>query len=161
MKGQEAAKREAELKEHGAAEAHRRYADAAQAEDDRGRKRELQHEAGLTKHHQMCAGREKGNATAILQKAKEDKAEADNALAEQRRRAARIAAAAAAGQEATADTGGQGAVQVAAKWHSMVGVTQHKVATALRIWARRQAAGQEAAAGTVRGAGSMARAWGQ
>ena len=30
----------------------------------------------------------------------------------------------------------------------MVGVVQHKVATALRIWARRQAEGQKAAAGT-------------
>ena len=46
-KGQEAARREAELQEHGAAELHRRYAEAAQAEGGMGRKRELQHEAGI------------------------------------------------------------------------------------------------------------------
>ena len=91
----------------------------------------------------MCVDREKSNAAASLEKSKEDKAEADKALAAQRKRVARAgaAAAAAAGQEAAADTGGQGAVQVVAKWHTMVGVMQHKVAKALRIWARRQTAG--------------------
>ena len=38
----------------------------------------------------------------------------------------------------------------------MVGVVQHKVAKALKIWARRQAAGQEAAAGTGQAAGQEA-----
>ena len=155
VKGQKAARREAELKAHEAAEAQRRYEEAAQAENDRGKRRELQHAAGLAKHHGMCAGREKSNAEARLEVAKEDKVEADKALAAQRKRAAR-AGVAAAGQEAAADTGGQGAVQVAARWHAMVGVMQHKVAKALKIWALRQAAragaaaaGQEAAdAGT-------------
>ena len=71
VKGQEAARQEAELKEHGAAESHRRYAEAAQAEDNMGRKRELQHEAGIAKHHQMCAEQEKSNAAANLEIAKE------------------------------------------------------------------------------------------
>ena len=155
VKGQETARQEAELKEHGAAESHRRYTEAAQAEDDMGRRRELQHEAGIAKHHQMCAEREKGNAEARLEMAKEEKVEADKALAAQRKRAAR-AGVAAVEQETAVDTGGQGAVQVAARWHAMVGVMQHKVAKALKIWALRQAAragaaaaGQEAAdAGT-------------
>ena len=115
VKGQEAARREAELKVQEAAEAQRRYAKAAQAEDDRGRRRELQHAAGIAKHHQMCAEREKSNAAASLEMAKEEKAEADKVLAAQRKRAAR-AGAAAVGQEAAVDTGGQGAVQVAARW---------------------------------------------
>ena len=51
VKGQETARQEAELKEHGAAESHRRYAEAAQVEDNMGRKRELQHKAGIAKHH--------------------------------------------------------------------------------------------------------------
>ena len=148
VKEAEAAKREAELKAHEAAEAQRRYEEAAQAENDRGKRRELQHAAGLAKHHGMCAWREKSNAEARLEVAKEDKVEADKALAAQRKRAAR-AGVAAAGQEAAADTGGQGAVQVAARWHAMVGVMQHKVAKALKIcniWALRQAARAGAAA---------------
>jgi len=71
VKGQEAAMREAELQEHGAAESHQRYAEAAQAEGDMGRKRELQHEAGIAKHRQMCAEREKSNAAASLKMTKE------------------------------------------------------------------------------------------
>ena len=112
VKELEAASQEAELREHGAVEAQQWYAEAAQAEKDMGRKRELQHEAGIAKHHLMCAEREKANAAASLEIAKEDKVEADKALAAQRRRVARTGAAV-AGQEAAADagTGGQEA------WH--------------------------------------------
>ena len=88
-------------------EAQRRYAEAVQAEEDMGRKRELQHEAGIAKHHQMCAEREKVNTAASLEIAKEDKVEADKVMAAQRRRVAR-AGAAAAGQEAAADAGTRG-----------------------------------------------------
>ena len=55
----------------------------------------------------MCVEREKGNAAASLEIAKEDKADADKALAAQRKRAARAAAAAAAGQEDAAGTVGR------------------------------------------------------
>ena len=103
----------------------------------------------------LCAEREKSNAAASLEMAKKEKAGADKVLAAQRKRAAR-AGAAAVGQEAAVDTGGQGAVQVAARWHAMAGVVQHKVAKALKIWARRRAAGQEAAAGTGHAAGQEA-----
>ena len=102
VKELEVVRQEAELREHGAVEAQRRYAEAVQAEEDMGRKRELQHEAGIAKHHQMCAEREKANAAASLEIAKEDKAEADKPLAAQRGRVAR-AGAAATGQEAAAD----------------------------------------------------------
>ena len=61
---------------------------------------------------------------------------------------------------ADAETRRQGALQVPGRWHIMVGVIQHKVANALRIWAQRQESGHEAAVTTRnRGAGSMERAW--
>ena len=123
VKGQEAARQEAELKEHGAAESHRRYAEAAQAEGDMGRKRELQHEAGIAKHHQMCAEREKSNAAASLEMAKEEKAEADKVLAAQRKRAAR-AGTAAAGQEAAAVAGAGG--QEAWHEHGDIGIERRR-----------------------------------
>ena len=119
VKEAETARREAELKVQEAAEAQRRYAKAAQAEDDRGRRRELQHAAGIAKHHQMCAEREKSNAAASLEMAKEEKAEADKVLAAQRKRAAR-AGTAAAGQEAAAVAGAGG--QEAWHEHGDIGI---------------------------------------
>ena len=81
VKEADAARQQAELKVHVSAQAQQRYTEAAQAEEDRGRGKELQHKAGLAKHHRMCAERKKSIMEARLEIAKEDKAEADKVLA--------------------------------------------------------------------------------